>query len=275
MFLKRLTAVLALIIVALIFTTGCGSQNESRQDAAPTKQAPAAQVKTDLVIPEGDRKQIQTAAIILETHVFGDTEKRLTETITASGGMIESSQVSTNSDGRKNGRFVIRVPQEKLGQTVNSLSSLPDSKLLSRSVNAQDVTDEYIDINARVENLRLQEQRLRQLLEKASTVEEIMKIEGEITKVRTQLDSATGRLKNLSNRIALSTITATISETNTIQFDSYGGKLLTAFLEGFRAAGETLLVTITFIIGISPAIVIGYGLWRLWKFVRRKKEPTA
>lgn len=274
MFPKRLTAILALIIAALLFTTGCGSQNESRQDAAPAKQAPAAQVKSGPVIPEGDRKQIQTASVTLETHVFADTEKKLTETVTASGGMIESSQVSTNSDGRKNGRFVIRVPQEKLGQTVNSLSSLPDCKLLNRSVNAQDVTDEYIDVNARLENLRLQEQRLRQLLEKASTVEEIMKIESEITKVRTQLDSTTGRLKNLSSRIALSTITATINETNTIQFDSYGGKLLTAFLEGFRAAGETLLVTITFILGISPAIVIGYGLWRLWKFLRRKKEQN-
>ena len=275
MFPKRLTVILVLIIAALLFTAGCGSQNESRQDAAPTKQAPTTQLKSGAVIPEGERKQIQTAAITVETNVFSATEKRLTETVAANGGMIESSQVSTNSDGRKSGRFVIRVPQEKLTETVTSLSSLADCKLLSRSVNAQDVTEEYIDVNARLENLRLQEQRLRQLLEKASTVEEIMKIESEITKVRTQLDSTTGRLKNLSSRIALSTITAIVNETNTVQFDSYGGKLVTALLEGFRAAGETLLVTITFIIGISPAIVIGYGLWRLWKFVRRKKEPTA
>ena len=269
-FIKRLTIVIILAVLAVFLSTGCIAQNNPARDSASVKQTPASQEKKTALSPDAERKQIQTAIIALETTVLAETEKRLLALVAANNGLVESSQVSMNSDSRKEGRFVIRVPQETLVLTVDAIASLPDSKLRSRSVTTQDVTEEYIDVNARLDNLRLQEQRLRQLLAQAATVDEIIKIEAEISKVRTQLDSTTGRLKSLTGRIAMAVITVTISETATLQFDSYGGKLLGALREGFQAAGETLLVTITVVIGSAPAIAIFYGLWRLWKMLKRK-----
>ena len=269
-FIKRLTIVIILAVLAVFLSTGCIAQNNPARDSAAVKQTPASQEKKTALSPDAERKQIQTAIIALETTVLAETEKRLLALVAANNGLVESSQVSMNSDSRKEGRFVIRVPQETLVLTVDAIASLPDSKLRSRSVTTQDVTEEYIDVNARLDNLRLQEQRLRQLLAQAATVDEIIKIEAEISKVRTQLDSTTGRLKSLTGRIAMAVITVTISETATLQFDSYGGKLLIALREGFQAAGETLLVTITVVIGSAPAIAIFYGLWRLWKMLKRK-----
>lgn len=269
-FIKRLTIVIILAVLAVFLSTGCIAQNNPARDSASVKQTPASQEKKTALSPDAERKQIQTAIIALETTVLAETEKRLLALVAANNGLVESSQVSMNSDSRKEGRFVIRVPQETLVLTVDAIASLPDSKLRSRSVTTQDVTEEYIDVNARLDNLRLQEQRLRQLLAQAATVDEIIKIEAEISKVRTQLDSTTGRLKSLTGRIAMAVITVTISETATLQFDSYGGKLLIALREGFQAAGETLLVTITVVIGSAPAIAIFYGLWRLWKMLKRK-----
>ena len=269
-FSKQLTIGIILFSLAIFLSTGCIAQNNATRNTSPVKQTPAAQEKKPALFPDAERKQIQTAAITLETTAFAETEKRLLTVVTANSGLVESSQVSMNSDSRKEGRFVIRVPQENLTATVEAIASLPDSKLRSRSVTTQDVTEEYIDVNARLDNLRLQEQRLRQLLAQAATVDEIIKIEAEISKVRTQLDSAAGRLKSLDGRITMAAITVTVNETATLQFDSYGGKLLNALREGFQAAGETLLVTITVVIGSAPAIAIFYGLWRLWKMLKRK-----
>ena len=269
-FIKRLTIVIILAVLAVFLSTGCIAQNNPARDSASVKQTPASQEKKTALSPDAERKQIQTAIIALETTVLAETEKRLLALVAANNGLVESSQVSMNSDSRKEGRFVIRVPQETLVLTVDAIASLPDSKLRSRSVTTQDVTEEYIDVNARLDNLRLQEQRLRQLLAQAATVDEIIKIEAEISKVRTQLDSAAGRLKSLDGRITMAAITVTVNETATLQFDSYGGKLLNALREGFQAAGETLLVTITVVIGSAPAIAIFYGLWRLWKMLKRK-----
>ena len=269
-FIKRLTIVIILAVLAVFLSTGCIAQNNPARDSASVKQTPASQEKKTALSPDAERKQIQTAIIALETTVLAETEKRLLTVVTANNGLVESSQVAMNTDARKEGRFVIRVPQENLVLTVEALASLPNSKLRSRSVTTQDVTEEYIDVNARLDNLRLQEQRLRQLLAQAATVDEIIKIEAEISKVRTQLDSAAGRLKSLDGRITMAAITVTVNETATLQFDSYGGKLLNALREGFQAAGETLLVTITVVIGSAPAIAIFYGLWRLWKMLKRK-----
>ena len=269
-FIKRLTIVIILAVLAVFLSTGCIAQNNPARDSASVKQTPASQEKKTALSPDAERKQIQTAVITLETTAFAETEKRLLTVVTANNGLVESSQVAMNTDARKEGRFVIRVPQENLVLTVEAIAGLPDSKLRSRSVTTQDVTEEYIDVNARLDNLRLQEQRLRQLLAQAATVDEIIKIEAEISKVRTQLDSAAGRLKSLDGRITMAAITVTVNETATLQFDSYGGKLLNALREGFQAAGETLLVTITVVIGSAPAIAIFYGLWRLWKMLKRK-----
>ena len=269
-FTKRLTTGIILVILAVFLSTGCMAQNNAGRDSAPVKQTQLSQEKKPAPLPDAERKQIQTAVIAVETTVFAATEKRLLAVVAANSGLVESSQVSMNSESRHEGRFVIRVPQENLALTVDAIASLPDSKLRSRAVTTQDVTEEYIDVNARLDNLRLQEQRLRQLLTQAATVDEIMKMEAEISKVRTQIDSTAGRLKSLTGRIAMAAITVTITETATLQFDSYGGKVLNAFREGLQAAGETLLVTITVVIGSAPAIAIFYGLWRLWKMVKRK-----
>lgn len=262
-----------LLILTVLLAAGCGAQNDAARESPPAKQTPAAQKNAAAPTPEADRKQIQTAVVDLETQAFTDTEKRLVDIVRNSGGLIESSEVHANQEGLKNGRFVLRVPQDNLTEVVDAIAGLPDSKLRSRSVNFKDVTEEYIDVNARLDNLRLQEQRLRQLLTQAATVDEIIKIEGELGKVRTQLDAAAGRLKNLNSRIAMSAVTVTVNETQTLRPDSYAGKLAGAFHEGFRAAGETLLATITLVIAASPAIAIFFGLWRLWKAWKRR--PTT
>lgn len=263
-----------MLVLAVLLAAGCGAQNDAAKNSLPPQQIPAAQKNAAALTPEADRKQIQTAAIALETQVFADTEKRMTDMVQTSGGLIESSQVTANQEGLRNGHFVLRVPQDKLTAVVDTIASLPDTKLRSRSVNSQDVTEEHIDVNARLDNLRLQEQRLRQLLALAATVDEIIKIEGELSKVRTQLDAAAGRLKNLNSRIALSAVTVTVSETKNLRPDSYAGELVGAFREGFRAAGDTLLATITFVIATSPALAVFLGLWRLWKAWKRRSKPN-
>ncbi|MCX7779908.1 MAG: DUF4349 domain-containing protein [Negativicutes bacterium] len=270
---KKLFSLISVLFLSFMLLAGCGSHNSPVKESTQTPYS-SPQAKTAPV--SDDRKLIHTAKLALETYYFSDSEKRIKEMTEKHAGLIESENVTADNEGRKDGLYVIRIPQNKLSEALAAYASLPQVTVKNRSQSAQDVTDEYIDVNARLENLKLQEKRLREILSQAKTVDDIIKIEAELTKVRTQLDAAATRLKNLTGRIEMSTLTITLKETRTAAslWSGYGEKILTAFADGFRAAGDTLLGTITVIIGISPAMLILYGLWHLWKKVRSKRQAN-
>ncbi len=142
--------------------------------------------------------------------------RQLTE---SSGGYVENSQIDNitvpqpyNPNGspgakevtEKYANMTLRVPEAKFEVAFNSIKGM--GKLISENMSGSDITSEYVDTEARVDNLKIQEQSLKQLMTKANNVDEILKIESELNRVRTDIDIKSGNLKNWDNLVKLSTI---------------------------------------------------------------------
>ncbi len=105
---------------------------------------------------------------------------------------------------RNDNQITVRVPREKFEHALGLIEKIGD--VLHRDVSAEDVTDQYTDLDIRIKNARAMQTRLKQLLEKAA-VKEAIDIERELARVTQELELMEGKLKLLKDKIAYSTIT--------------------------------------------------------------------
>lgn len=111
------------------------------------------------------------------------------------------------------GSLRIRVPQESFYELVDYLENTVDVR--RKNINETDVTKEYYEKDNKVKNLEVQEQHLRDLFEKATTVEEMLLIENELRRVRTEIDALNMSLSDINDRAKMSTINLEIEEVMT------------------------------------------------------------
>jgi hypothetical protein len=121
------------------------------------------------------------------------------------------SGISTSREGgRKIGAVTVRVPQEDFYTAIEAIENL--GRVDSKDVKGEDVTEEYVDLSARLRNLQNQEQRLAEILSMATTVEDVLRVESELNKVRLEIEQITGKIQYLENRVELATITVLLGE---------------------------------------------------------------
>ena len=101
--------------------------------------------------------------------------------------------------------IVIRVPAARWEESLAGLRDL--GRILSRAIEAQDVTEEVVDLHLRLRNAQVLRKRLEELLAQAETVEVTLKVETELNRIRTEIERLEGRLQKLSDRVAFSTLT--------------------------------------------------------------------
>jgi len=147
---------------------------------------------------------------------------KLTESL---GGYVESSFVDNITPSAvesvrgdkiikettsKYANMSVRVPAEKFESVFATVKGM--GKLVNESISGSDITAQYRDTYTRAENLRIQEKSLQQLMTKANNVDEILRIETELNRVRTEIDMLTGDLKRWDNLVQLSTININLTE---------------------------------------------------------------
>lgn len=120
------------------------------------------------------------------------------------------STISTSYDDDVCASLKLRVPKDSLVQTMDELSTL--GKVTSRDVEVEDVTEQWIDIQAKLKNMRALRDRLRILLKQANSVEDTLKVEKELTRVQSELDSLEGKVKKMQKHAVYSKLSLTISQ---------------------------------------------------------------
>jgi Domain of unknown function (DUF4349) len=124
------------------------------------------------------------------------------------GGYV--SQSSLNGGRAPDALVVIRVPAARFERTLAALEQLGRER--SETVTGQDVTQEYVNLNARLVNLRAQQQVMRRLMARAQTIFQSIQVQNQLSRVELQIEELTGQLLYLRNRTALSTITLRLTE---------------------------------------------------------------
>lgn len=267
-------------IFLLIIASGClDEQNTAIQDdyvssyeyAAPSESEMA---KVDTAGSSGavdilDRKIISTASLTMEVKNTENTFKEITQIVQTSGGFISSSSIYEVS-GRNNGEITVKVPQKKFHSSIEQIEALGTVK--SKQISGQDVTEEFIDLNARLGNLKKQETRLQEILNMATTVTDVLDVEYELERVRGEIERLTGRLNFINQSVEMSTISIRAREPTPITGGG-GFGFIDALKEGLAGFIESVYGIIIFIgymlpIALFVAVVILVAVW-----IKRKVMP--
>lgn len=216
--------------------------------------------------PSIERKIIKEGTLTFETQNTKNTQQRIAQAVAANEGLIvEESQ--SNMVLTLEHRIKIRVPAPKFDALLEAISKGADT-LKSKTITAQDVTEEYVDVESRIKTKKELENRYQQLLQKATKVEEMLAIEREMGTLRTDIESVEGRLRYLKDRVAFSTLTVIYYETSTKSF-SFLDKLGAALGDGWN----NLLGFLVAVVSLWPLWLIAAGV--LFLLIRYRRNKVA
>ncbi len=239
-------ASLLMIVVSVI---GCSSQAVPDQVSVTASLAnplPGSPQSTDK--PALDEKE-SPRHIIREGQLRFETESReSTRTAIVSIAAARRGYFADDSEQRSSlmieQSMVIRVPPEEFDGLLEEVSR-GVRKFDVRRIQAVDVTEEYVDVASRLKTRKDTEERYRELLKQANTVEDILKIEGQIDKLRAEIESTEGRLRLLQDRESYSTLSVTFYETlaqSSIQAPAFLTRFISSLSIGWHAVVEATIV---------------------------------
>lgn len=172
--------------------------------AAASQESSASQTN---VLDTAQRQVISTATMSIEVKAVGPAVDQLQAVAISLGGLVETLSRSGNAS-QEQASATIRVPQDQFSTALSRLESL--GIVRSQSAGSQDVTQQFIDLNARLTSLQREEQSLLNLLSKANSVGDILTIERELARIRASIESTQGQLNYMKRRVDLATISVNL-----------------------------------------------------------------
>jgi len=214
-----------------------------------------------------ERVVIYNAHVSLETSDIQGTLARIRGLAEAYGGYVASS--SRSAYGMQNrAEIAIRVPKDKFHAAVQQIETY--GEVLDEGTSSEDITQQYIDLKARLNNLLRQEERLREILDMAKTVDEILRVENELARIRGDIDSLQGQINYLEGVSEMSLISVTLTEPPppfTPPGMDWGETFEVAILGFFTVLRGMIILAISLI----PLVVIGVPAYYLYKRRKQKK----
>jgi uncharacterized protein YceK len=210
-----------------------------------------------------DRKTITTVDMTIQVSDAADGVDEISNMAVASGGYVSSSSIRDSyydSHEGKEGYITVRVPESEYSSFLENVGEL--GEVTRESVSAQDVTEEYIDVSARLDNLERQEARLQEILNMTETVEDVLAVEKELERVRGEIESLTGRLNYLDDRIEFSTINIRVTEPRPIT-RSWGIRdAISESVNGFISMVNALIILVGYLLPLVIVLIFfgGAGL---------------
>lgn len=211
------------------------------------------------------RKIIWNGAIEMQVKNVDEATSQISEIIQLNGGFISDMQ-TTNDAYNKANSITIRINKEKFQPIIASLKK-QGSYIKSVSINSQDVTEEYVDIESRLKTKReVRERYIQVLRNKAGSVKDIIEAEEAIRTITEEIEVQEGRMRYLNDKIDLSTIIVDIYQKvkqvdePSIYEESYASEVSSSFSIGWKAIQVFILVLVT----IWPLILV-ISIVLFWK----------
>jgi hypothetical protein len=216
-----------------------------------------------------------TAAMVIRTgEAFIEVDKvdpavlKVRQLAAQVGGYIANSSISGGHDQIRQATIELKIPAAKYEEAVGSLSTI--GKVETVNSTAQDVGEEFVDVTARVNNSRRLEERLISLLaNRTGKLDEVLRVERELARVREEIERYEGRLRYLSARVAMSTLTITVHEPAPILGNSPGENPIAAAFrrawKNFVAVVAASIASLGVLIPLAILALLGWAGYRQWK----------
>lgn len=224
-----------------------------------------------------DRKLTQNGYLSLIVNRVEDAIESLTSIADTLGGNVDSVRfINAERNSDKNAVIVIRVPADNFTEGLKRAKETA-VKVNEQSVSMSDVTDQFIDMQARMKNLKAEEAQYQEILGKAEEIENVMRVSRALFAVREEIDRLQGQMNYLSRQVDMSIITISLSSEPDISTLviwhpwTVIKEAVRGFLIGFYAFLQVIIYIILFFIPIFAiwTITVGIVVWIAWKGIKK------
>ena len=216
---------------------------------------------TEEQVEDYGSKIIRNASISLEVNSLEAFADNLKKTVSDYNGYIESMDINAyDSDYSESrfGYFTVRIPASRLDDFLSIVKD--EGVVTAKSESAEDVTLQYVDIEARIATYEAERDSLMELLDKATSLKDILTIRDKIAEVNYELDSLNRQIKSMQNKVSYSTVSVDAKETRTIAGSkgekSYWSKIGENFASELEDGLEIAIDLIIFIVTRIPLFLI-------------------
>lgn len=282
-----------MMLMFSLFLLLAGCSSNEKDDSASESQDEKAESKMDASISgnkvqeeasekEGmtdERKVIHQAQLELKVKNLEKAQMKIENKVAEYGGYVVESNVYREDEELVEGTITVRVPEAHFQDFLTD-SEGEASEVVGRNVTGQDVTEQYVDLKARLKSKRAVEERLLAFMKDAEKTEDLLKISADLAVVQEEIEQLTGQIKYLENQTSYSTVTITLSQ-DRIVVPGIDNKELNTWERTKKqlATSANLLLKagsgiIVFIIGNLPILIIlgGAGAVVHWVIKRRGKR---
>ncbi|MGE6717134.1 DUF4349 domain-containing protein [Peribacillus frigoritolerans] len=282
-----------MMLMFSLFLLLAGCSSNEKDDSASESQDEKAESKMDASISgnkvqeeaaekEGmtdERKVIHQAQLELKVKNLEKAQMKIENKVAEYGGYVVESNVYREDEELVEGTITVRVPEAHFQDFLTD-SEGEASEVVGRNVTGQDVTEQYVDLKARLKSKRAVEERLLAFMKDAEKTEDLLKISSDLAVVQEEIEQLTGQIKYLENQTSYSTVTITLSQ-DRIVVPGIDNKELNTWERTKKqlATSANLLLKagsgiIVFIIGNLPILIILGGAVAVvhWVIKRRGKR---
>ena len=300
----RLTTLLVLI-VTLFGLSGCseGMRNaegpaaqvgETKKTAAtndiPKQEAqfgqPVSLNQVDAlstVAQAAERKIIRNANLTIEVNSTTETQRKIASIAETHQGFVVTTEATQRPTEDRTKpeitvNLVVRVPAAQFNQAMEEIRAA-GLRVIQEKVAGQDVTEEFMDLEARIKNQKALETQFIEIMKRAGKVEDALSVQRELAEVRTEIEKLEGRRRFLENQASLSTITVTLQPpTQIVNATGFWYSVRSAFSDGVDVALAIILFMIRAVVALAPiALLIGLPFALIARFVfrRLRRKPVG
>jgi len=258
-------------------------ESESQEMATAGSNTTRLQKTNDDAYRQG-RMILKTANLSIDVEDYDAVVDKIKGLIENTEGFIESEQMSyrtdfSDRDNLKYGSLVLRVPSGGFESILDDIKS--EGNINYDNSYSEDVTKNYRDTASEIENLKITEERLRAILEQATEVEDILNIENELTRVRSQINAYTNQLKNWEDLNDLSYVYLEIVEVESLDpqitkiDDSLWSRAKYGFVDTINQVITTFEQIVVWVVSKSPILVgLGVVTWLITSVWRKKARKN-
>jgi hypothetical protein len=293
MFRRNVLGAVALVAVAGILGAACGSGGAAKttgpaaarfapEHGATDVGGPAAAPGAPAAAPFGGEFQltalgpriIKTAvlSIGIKDRTFEERAQDITLIASRHGGFVASSR--TSGEKLMSATIVLRIPASQFEVALGELKHL--GKVESEQISGEDVTAQFVDLQARLRNWEAQENVLLRLMAKSTSIDESLKVQRALQDVQLAIEEIRGQLRLLTDQTDMSTITLSVAEKAPVKTPTKANP----FVRSWRASVHgTLAVLTAIVVGLgylAPVVVIALAVGLAWLAYRRvRARPKA
>lgn len=263
-----------LSILAALCSLGCSSDPSMSPSISREAKVVVAAGGAKPVAPEksNDRKIRYTANVEVVVKNLDATQEAVEALVKSKGGYVAKSELVGQVGDRRSCSWTIKVPVDTFRDAIDAIAKL--GTLVRNSSDSEDVTEEFLDLEARLRNMKAEEEVLNKLLKEAAVrLDDVLKIREQVVKNRGEIERAEGRLKYLAAVTSFSTINLIVREIQDYvppTVPTFGSDVTDAFSKSYQSLvrfGRNAVLVVVSIAPWLPVLLVGGFLG--WKVIRR------